>query len=157
MSAEPQREEILMQAANGNKDALEFLRVYARRAHWVDDLCDRDKLDVGAHYGANQLAPMEAEWLLMIAVNPFFQTHRPMLVPAMILALNAWKDSELPTFTYRAQRDIIKGQWHEVIWLVAFVTGGWEKMSATSRAFRAYDLEECKTSNQEESNGLPGK
>jgi hypothetical protein len=154
MSAEPNRDEILLHAAHNNGDALLFLRAYARRAHWVDDLCDRDKLDAGEHYEAGQLAGMEIEWLLAISGNPFFLANKTALVPAMVIAANAWADSEQSSLKNSTVGDVVKGQWHEVVYLTALLTGGWGWLRQTSSKFRAYDLEERQTSNQEETNGL---
>ena len=130
------RDDILIAASNGNAGALEFLRAYARRAHWVDDLAD-----VASRHPAFKLAKMETDWLICLASNPFFLAHRAQLVPAMVLALNAWADSELPKFERHRQCDVIKGQWHEVVWLVAFLTGGWDHLRHTSATFREYDFE----------------
>lgn len=134
------RDEILRAAANGNGSALDFLRAFARRAHWVDDLLD----EPNALRSAEGMASRESEWLLMLTGNVWFIEHRAKLVPAMVLALNAWVDSEqMRNAECRMQNaaDVVKGQWHEVVWLVAWLTGGWEKMRAVSTQYRAYDFE----------------
>jgi len=137
------RDDILQAAAKGNASALEFLRVFARRAHWIDDVADLDLVgDV-----SEQLAMHESEWLLTLASNQFFLTHRAQLVPAMILAINAWADSAcLPA----AQRDVVKGQWHEVVWLVAFLVGGTLHLRDMTGQFRAYDVEPEENSQNSE-------
>ncbi len=141
------RDTILQAAANGNAGALEFLRCFARRAHWVDDIADAI-----CERPAYKVAEMEAEWLLCLASNPFFLAHRAQLVPAMVLALNAWVDSDNQK---PMVRDVVKGQWHEVVWLVAWLTGGWNKLRATSSQFRAYDFESEKVGKCESGNGSP--
>lgn len=151
------RDDILQAAAKGNASALEFLRVFARRAHWVDDLKDGDKLDVGATYSAEAFLKNESEWLLTLSGNAFFLAHRAQLVPAMILALNAWVDSErMPHPTC----DVVKGQWHEVVWLVAFLVGGSLHLQDITARWRCYDIEErgtmtgCQVDTRKELNGL---
>lgn len=143
------RDEILTAAANGNASALEFLRVFARRAHWVDDVVDGDgKGDIrdplrGRPF-ADSMAAYECEWLLTLSGNPFFLAHRAQLVPAMVLALNAWVDSNRSQGTGdrdQVVRDVVKGQWHEVVWLVAWLTGGWTTMREVSGKYRDYDFE----------------
>jgi len=130
------RDDILQAAAKGNASALEFLRVFARRAHWVDDCCDEP-----GPVDAGEAARSESEWLLTLSGNAFFLAHRAQLVPAMILALNAWADSErMPSPTC----DVVKGQWHEVVWLVAFLVGGTEHLQDVTRKFRGYDFEPVK-------------
>lgn len=165
------RDTILQAASNGNALALEFLRAFARRAHWVDDLVDGLPADIAdplrATPQAYQMAEMEAQWLLMLTGNQWFLEHRAKLVPAMVLALNAWVDSEqMRTAECRMQNaaDVVKGQWHEVVWLVAWLTGGWEKMRAVSTQYRSYDFEAVTSGldrvsphlNGKEANGLPG-
>lgn len=156
MNNEPNRDEILQAAAKGNASALEFLRVFARRAHWVDDLND----EPNAIRCPAMFATSESEWLLTLSANPFFLAHRAQLVPAMVLALNAWDDSHR---FEGAQRDVIKGQWHEVVWLVAFLVGGTEHLRDITGKFRGYDFEtelqnalNSVNSVHERLNGLPG-
>ncbi len=156
------RDDILIAVAKGNPGALEFLRVFARRAHWIDDVADGDKLDAGERYGCHEIAKHESEWLLTLSSNQFFLAHRAQLVPAMVLALNAWKDSDRFTGT---ERDVIKGQWHEVVWLVAFLVGGSRHLHDMTERFRNYDIEARGTENgcevpvmvtRKELNGMPG-
>lgn len=136
------RDEILTAAANGNGSALEFLRVFTRRAQWVDDLRDRDKLDAGGWYEASAFASREAEWLLCLASNPFFAQYRAQLVPVMVLGLNAWVDSEDPKWKARSRNEVLAGLANEVFWLVAWLTGGWQKMRDVSAKYRDYDVED---------------
>ena len=160
------RDDILKVAAHGNAAALEFLRAFATRAHWIDDLRDADNLPEGGRHLAGDIAQRESEWLLTIAGNPFFLANRAALVPAMLLALNAWVDSESAKCVaggglreadrvLQVTRDIVKGQWHEVVWLVAWLTGGWQHLRATSREFRAYDFESEKVGERESGNSRP--
>lgn len=152
---EPSRDDILEAVAKGNPGALEFLRVFARRAHAVDDLADLDvPMAVDVSNRVQHLAYIETEWLLLLSSNTFFLAHRAQLVPAMILALNAWVDSERFDGDVR---DVVKGQWHEVVWLVAFLVGGTNHLRAMTWRFRAYDLEQsAEDLKRKVVNGLPG-
>lgn len=137
------RDEILTMAASGNADALAFLRAFSRRAHWVDDLRDRDHIDITGNpnapwYCSHRFADEEANWLTAIAGNPFFLLHRAQLIPAMISALSAWADSE--SFPPE-QQAVLKAQWHEVVWIVAWLTGGWRRMREVCRECREFDIE----------------
>lgn len=137
------RYEIVTTAANGNAAALEFLNAFERRAHWVDDIVDLDRdFAVAVSDRAKEAAHHEQEWLLCISSNAFFLAHRAQLVPAMLLALNAWVDSESIEWDSPDVRDVVKGQWHEVVWLVAWLTGGWLKLREVSGKYREYDLED---------------
>ena len=145
------RDDILIAVAKGNPGALEFLRVFARRAHWIDDIADLDLVgDV-----AEKLVRHESEWLLTLSSNQFFLAHRAQLVPAMVLAMNAWEDSH--KFD-GAARDVIKAQWHEVVWLVAFLVGGSRHLKAMTTQWRDYDFEDAleQAGSRKELNGMPG-
>lgn len=128
-----QRDDILIMAANGNASALEFLRAYARWAHWVDDVKDEPDM----HTDERETARQEGDWLLTVTGNPFFLAHTRSLVPFILAALNAWADSHrFPA----VQRDVIKGIWHEAINCVALFTGGPEHQRKLC-LLREYDLE----------------
>lgn len=136
------RNEILTTAANGNAAALDFLQAFARRAHWIDDLADGDKPDKRDPIRVNPFPDVierhESEWLLTLSGNAFFLAHRAQLVPAMVLALNAWVDSH--RFEPN-QQAVIKGQWHEVVYLVAWLVGGTDHLREVTGRFREYDVE----------------
>lgn len=126
-------DEILTVAANGNQSALYFLRAYAQRAHWVDDVQDGQMLRSPA-----SIAASETDWLLTLTANHWFLAHREKLVPLMLAGLNAWADSHrFPP----AQRDVIKGIWHETVWAVALITGGPEYQRQLTAKYREYDVE----------------
>lgn len=154
------RDTILTAAAHGNAAALDFLRSFARWAHWVDDLADGDKLPPGhACYSAAVHAENECEWLLTLSANPFFLAHRAQLVPVIILALNSWVASE----EWREQGldernlgrvEVLAGQANEVFWLVAWLTGGWMKLREVSRTYRDYDTE---ATGDQKANGEPAQ
>ncbi len=142
----PNAHEIVKAAAGGNADAEAFLHGFVRRAHWVDDIADgearhgpeRTDAEFGLHPLGTDLARMEAEWLMLLSANPFFLAHRAQLVPVMMLALNAWADSEQRGGN---ERFILKGLWHEVVYCVAWLTGGWPRLKQVTSDFREYDME----------------
>lgn len=174
---EPARIEILTAAANGNAAALEFLVAFARRAHWLDDISDQKGKasatdPMGMIYYPASIAAKEAEWLMVIGTNQFFLANRASLLPAMRLALRAWADSDTMSFDRRHNRpadaqacliaDVVKGQWHEVVWLVADLCGGWFHLEKITAQYRKYDVEEVPIRMngielRKELNGLPGR
>ena len=127
-------EQIITSASNGNAEALSFLRCYVIRAHLLDDLIDRDQpvLD-------EMLAKSEAEWIQQLTGNPFVLQHSARLVPVLLLGLNAWVDSN--RIDSGAVRDVLKGQWHEVVHLVALLTGGWDALRKLTAGGREFDFE----------------
>ena len=125
--------DIISAAANGNGEALRFLNAFVRRAHWVDDVQDEKKRPL-----PYRLAETEADWLLVLSGNQFFLAHRAQLVPVMLLGLNAWVDSHnLPA----PEREGVRGLWHETVWLVAWLTGGWPHLREVTAKYREYDYE----------------
>lgn len=127
------KEQIIKLAASGNPQAELFLEAFVRRAHYLDDIQDQDQ-------GKTlRVADFESEWLFTLAANPFFLTHREQLVPVMILSINAWADSNL--MERGPVRDVVKGLWHEVVYLTAFIVGGWPHLRIVTSTAREYDLE----------------
>jgi len=128
------RSELITLAANGNAAAEHFLQAFSARAHFLDDVADSDKHAISP----TNIAAAEADWLMCLSGNPFFQKHSNMLVPVMLCGLNAWADSNnMPPGDIR---DVVKGIWHEVVYVVAWLTGGWAHMRIVS-ANREYDIE----------------
>lgn len=132
------REALIKECANGNKDAGVFLSIFIERAHWLDDLVDEP-----LQPRAEALALKEMAWLVALVQNPFFQEHKAHILPVMLLGLNAWADSDL--MPPGVQRDVVKGMYHEVAYLVAMITGGWPRLRSVTRALRRYDIEEPPT------------
>lgn len=132
--------ETITAASNGNLQAAQFLTVFARRAHLLDDLVDRDKPVTG-----EQLAQAEWDWLVVLTGNPFFLAHKDRLMGVIAGALNAWLDSNVAgSFApspVAITRDVLKGQWHDVLRLVALLTGGWQALRELSPCIRDYDWE----------------
>lgn len=130
------RDEIIKAAAGGVAAAEQFLRVFAERAHLLDDVVDGDKLVTD-----EMLAKSEADWLMQWTGNPWVREHSVRLVPVVLLALNAWVDSNrMPAGPVR---DVLKGQWHEVYHLVGLITGGWTalRVLTSGAGGREFDFE----------------
>lgn len=126
------RDEILKLAAKDDPGALSFLTAYARRAHYIDDLVDSPS-------APRDVAFEEASWAFELCANQFFLAHREKLLPLMLAGMNAWADSN--RMEPGPIRDVVKGYWHEVIWHVAFIRGGWSHMREVSGRCREYDIE----------------
>jgi hypothetical protein len=129
---------IIMEAAKGDSNAEEFLRCFAERCHFVDDLYDYDWKD-HAPNPRSHLAQQEAQWLFCLSSNSFWLAHKATLLPLMLASVSAWEDSNAMSEGYT--RDVLKGYWHEVVWMVAFIRGGWPHMRSMSGRNRDYDLE----------------
>lgn len=131
------REEIIRQSANGNVAAEVFLRSFLTWAHWLDDVVDEPKTH--AAFTPETAARIEADWMLQLTSNPFFLAHKERLLPLVLIGLNAWVDANaMPAGTIQ---DVVKGIYHEVGAITAYLTGGWAHLRATTSQCREYDLE----------------
>ena len=131
----------LARVVNGNQDAERFVIAWHQWCHLIDDLVDKDRV-----VAADERGRILVQFIMELAGNPFFLQYRLTLLPLMVQAINAWVDSDLvavslppATLRERITRDVLKGYWHEVIWQVAFITGGWPAMREVSD--RNYDFE----------------
>lgn len=130
-----------LEIANGNESAAAFCAAFIARAHLVDDIEDGD-----SPVGGDALIAGEVDWLVTLAGNQFFQQHKAALVPAMVMGINAWRSSNAWRISTDVKRrrasDVLKSFYHEVVYLVAFLTGGLEHMQRISDKYREYDQEE---------------
>jgi hypothetical protein len=121
-------EKAMALAANGNQEALEYLRIWGGAFRLLDDLHDGDngKVDVGllAH-------------LLLVAMprNPFFGRFAAHLIPAHDIAINAWQDANnLPPANRKTILFADLG--NEVAQVVAGLTGGYAYRRKVSMEIR---------------------
>lgn len=124
----------------GNRDAMRFVELFVGHCHLVDDLVDRDKNTTDA-----QIVASWAAWNYELAFNAFFITHRLALCALMTQAFNAWVDSNQWRTRENVNEclaaDVLKGWYHEVIYHVAFLCGGWGHLRGVTSKLRAYDFE----------------
>ena len=142
MTAEAKK--IVTFAAFNNAGAAAYLEALIDYVHLVDDLHDRDNPEAGE---AEHIAGILARWNHELLFNPFVAANRERLAALMEQALSCWVDSHsLPRGQERAA-DVIKGQYHEIVFHVARLTGGWSHKRECERMFRDYDFEDVKTAN----------
>lgn len=128
--------------ANGNQDALRFMRVFWSFTHLYDDLVDNDK-PVSAEQAAGQFI----ELLTVFCFNPFFVENRGLLFPMIVSMFNRWVDGdewENSDDEYmKLASTVVRCGDVDLYHMVAFLTGGFEHMRATKGA-RSYDQNESK-------------
>lgn len=133
--------EQLMEVSKNTQDAADFLMAFQSKAHLLDDVIDCD-----VERTEDEHANVELNWMFVLARNPFFQTHAEKILPVLALGMNAWQDSNVLRKSVRKRdrimADVVKGVYHEVLWLVALICGGYEHMRAMSTKYRSYDFEE---------------
>jgi hypothetical protein len=131
--------EILKVVCAGNADALAFCETLVGWLHWIDDVTDGD------HVTPTETIRINLSALIAFGANSFFQAHRTSLMGLLTQACCAWLDSEDWSRRKSAQdrraADVLKSTYHEVVWHVAYLVGGWNHLRAVTAVCRAYDFE----------------
>src|SRR5262245_38731760 len=125
----------------GDLSAQEFCTVFVVWCQVVDDAADRDK----PLPSTEDFARMMLEAATVFAFNSFLQQHRASLLPLIIQATKAFEDSLLwaasPDLKKRQAADVLKGQYQEVLWHVAFLVGGYAHLDAMTTRWRHYQFD----------------
>ncbi len=126
-------EQIIKMAANGNQQAEDFARAWVNYCHMLDNAYDRDTLQTD-----DAIAKISVQWMTELCGNDWFMQHRAMLFGTMVVSFNAWVDSNRKT---GVERHVLAGMYHEVVYLVAFLTGGWAHLRHVTSECREYKQE----------------
>ena len=103
----------------------------------TDDLADKDK----------PVRPEEIVWFGLklfneFAKNPFYQKNQAFIWPLLVTSGLAWIASEdfraEPAVLDRLTGHVLKSQYADIFWGVAFLIGGFEHALAMSRRYRSY-------------------
>jgi hypothetical protein len=121
--------------------------------HYRDDLYDKDK-PVSA-----ESAKLDLFILHTFGTNPFFQKHQAYLWPVFTMATLAWIASE----EWKNSLDIVesvagqvlKSQYQDYFYAVAFCIGGFDHALAMSRRYRGYYFDSEKPKSVDAALGLP--
>ena len=121
-------ERAMLLAANGNPEAMEYMRIFAQSIRLIDDIEDGDNPPVDAGFLAHLV-------LVALPRNPFLARYAAHLIPAHDIAINAWQDAnELPP------EDRLTVFWadlvNEVAQVVAGITGGYAYRRKVSMEIR---------------------
>ena len=125
----------------GNKQAIDAVQTLVNIAEFWDDVTDKDREVTADEADA-------AFWgaLVELQVNEFFQAHKSSFMPIIILAINAWKDSEI--LKKSASSDVRRVAFHqrvflhEVTKLAAFIIGGYAHLRKVSPDISAFYAQE---------------
>lgn len=133
-------EEIFSDVCAGDVNALEFCRHFVAWCHLIDDVADGElKAGLEAYVWLN-LRMME-----IFSANPFWQKHRGQLMPVIIASVRAWLDSEewkrRDGLREQIVAEVIKSQYQDVIWQVAYLCGGWEHLQKVTAKWRDYHFD----------------
>ena len=126
--------------ARGNVDAEKFMGAFYCWVHMRDDLVDKDKV-----VPAETVVGFDLQLLNTFARNPFFQKHQDFLWPVIHMSALAWIASEdyskNPDVIEQFGSQILKSQYMDVFFAVAFCIGGFDHAVAMSRAYRDYHFD----------------
>ena len=129
VSKNPQAKAHLLQIANGNQSAFDFMWTMWNWSHVIDDLVDRDK-NAGVEHAARWFIEMAHQ----LAFNEFFQANKAYLFSMVMSMFNRWCDGEeweqSTDARKRAASHVIKCGDIELYLSVAYLTGGWEHVRA---------------------------
>lgn len=125
----------------GDKDAFDFCNAFFRWVHCLDDLVDRDH-EVPPH----AVSVLFFSLIHNVACNPFFQKHKTELLSTMLLASQAWADSEewkkRPDVLHRITSQVLKSQYQDVFIHVAALCGGQLHMTQMAQKYRDYNYDQ---------------
>lgn len=126
-----QRDALRVEAANGNRAALDYLSSVMACVELWDDLIDRDKSPSDEDINGVMLTLM-----VCLPANEFFSLNKSYLLPLTITCINAWMDSnELKQSHDERDRQAawwLKQMGVELYGAVAYLTGGWAHMRSVS-------------------------
>ena len=122
---------VLAEVSCGNKHAADFCWAYIKFCHFIDDVADGE----AEKWSRTELVDVNLDAILAFAANPFFRAHKDRLLPLIVNATNAWVDSENGRHDTR-MCDVLKTNYQEVIWQVAFICGGYENLRRVTSAHR---------------------
>lgn len=134
-------EKDLSELTKGNELAAKFVISYVAFCHLIDDIYDADK-----EVTDKRLVLELMLFLEQIIMNPWVREHSQLLWPLIVAGANSWLDANewerSEDKKKRLSSDVIKGQYHEVIWFVAFLCGGFQHQQNITSRFRDYDYDQ---------------
>lgn len=140
MTLPPERLKVLAMVCKDNQAAMVFCEAFVQWVHWIDDLVDKDKL-----WLPRDVVTVNLNAALAFSDNAFFQQHKPQLMPLIIQAFRAYGDSNYfekrQEVRDRRAADILKSTYHEVVWHVAYICGGWEHLTEVTKRCRIFDYD----------------
>lgn len=135
-------EQEILWVTKGNEFAARFLESFAAFCHIIDDVVDGDKQE--------EVTDKRLVWVLVgfyeeVALNPWAKEFAPVLWPVIVSSANTWVFSneckESKEKHIQIAGDVLKSQWHDVVWMVARICGGREHMDEVMKKQRGFDFE----------------
>lgn len=132
---------IFEEICRGNQSAVDFCHAFLAWVHFIDDMIDKDKP------GADQedIVRLNLELAMVFAFNPFWQEHKTRLIPLVVQGAQAYQDSIEWALREndrdREASDILKSQYAEVFWHIAYICGGKEHLEQVTSKYRRFNYD----------------
>lgn len=140
-AANPRAKQLMLEVANGNAAAFQWMWDLWCFEHLLDDLVDGDKTVTIA-----EAARALAQFVTALSVNPFYVQNVSALYPLIVSACARWVDGDaLDKSDHEADRirgEVVRCGDIDVFVHVALLVGGWDHMLAMSCRIRQYDRNE---------------
>lgn len=132
--------EDFMRLTHNNEQAWLFVETFATRSHEIDDFIDGDK-----KINDEDVIKAEMDWMVTLTSNQFYIANSSFLLPLIIMSCNAWLDAnkweKSDVEVKRAHSDVLKSQYHEVIFATVYLCGGWKAMREFTKLHRQYQTD----------------
>jgi hypothetical protein len=129
-----------LRLTHDNNQAWLFVELFAERSHQLDDLIDGDKKVTD-----EELIEAELAWMLALSSNTFYKAHQSFLMPILIMGCNSWLDANRwetsDDEVKRTHSDVIKSYYHEVVFAVVYICGGWKALREFTSKHREYQTD----------------
>jgi hypothetical protein len=147
-------EKAFREIAKGDKEAYEFCEAFYGWVQTLDDLIDQDQ-----PITAEKATVMNVGLIYTLAKNKFFAAHQETLLPIILVSSVAYIDSErFKTHEHvldRIASQVLKSQYADVFYYVAFLRGGMGHMLAMTKQYREFSYDPVPAPSCSVSSGTP--
>lgn len=120
-------EQLQMEVAKGNREALDFINSFNVTCHAVDDIIDEKKSDA--------IFVLDTFMAFINTMNhSYYLKNKTSLLPILLLCLNDYADSNLPSEKFK---DVLRFSGNYMLKVVAFIEGGYNHMRYVSPKLNA--------------------
>lgn len=125
----------------GDRVAADFCHAFLAWVHHIDDMIDGDK----PAPDPEDIVRINLELAMTFALNPFWQEHKKSLLPLVIQGAQAYSDSVewalRSELRDRLASDVMKSQYAEVFWHIAYLCGGKDHLAAVTKQYRRFNYD----------------
>lgn len=132
---------IFQDVCQGDADAERWCWAFLAWVHLIDDQVDGEL----HKWSAQEIVRANLEAALNFASNPFWRKHRHTLWPLIFQGARAFEASEQwmnGTDEQKSACFVLKSQYQEALWYVAYLVGGWEHYVRCTDQYRRYFRDE---------------